>query len=321
MWTRDKAYTDLMRELWGSPDVWNSKKSYTKIAERLRVDEETVRNRIRHLRESGFLLGYRLLPNPSLLGRSFGSIRIEFRDRESKKSAIPRLGEVEGAINIASTFDNSVLVTLMAGDIRDPSNLTAGLGIEGEVSWVPPVGLRTTSFRMTSLDWEIVSLLLRDAETRLDEVAEQLRVSTRTVKRRLNAMMEGTAVFTMPVVDLSKMEGVSYQLRIQTEQGKSSQVEKTVTARIGNVVFLAADSQNGSVFGFNGANIAEGNEILEWARIQPGVRSATMAIVEQVVQVFSWLEGEVAKRLREQQVQADNPSGKILEQIAPRQPN
>ena len=295
---RDKAYSDLMRELWGSPDIWNTKKSYIEIAAKLGVDEETVRNRVKHLRDTRFLLGYRLVPNPVLLGRTFASLRIEFLDREAKQAAIPKLARMDGVINIGSTYDKSALVTLLADRDQDFSKLVVGLGIDGEVSWVPGLGLRTTKFRMTRLDWEIVSLLLRDAERKLDEIAKQLKVSTRTVKRRLNMMMKETAIFTMPMVDLRKTEGISYQLRVQSEQGKKSVVEKSVIAKIGNVIFRASDSQNGSVFGFTGANIAEGNDILEWVKQQPAVKSATMTIAERVVQVFDWIESEVKKRVR-----------------------
>jgi DNA-binding Lrp family transcriptional regulator len=286
-----------MRELWGSPDIWNAKKSYIEIAAKLGVDEETVRNRVKHLRDIGFLIGYRLVPNPSLLKLSFASVRIEFKDRETKQAAMPRLVQIAGVINIASTYDRSLLVTLLAKQEQDFSKLTVGLEVDGEVSWVPGLGLRTTKFRMTRLDWEIVSLLLRDAERKLDEVAELLKVSTRTVKRRLSMMMKENAIFTMPIVDLRKTEGISYQLRVQSEKGKSSDLEKSVIAKIANLVFRAADSQNGLVFGFTGANVAEGSEILEWVRSQPGVKSAEMTITESVVQVFDWLESEVQRQL------------------------
>src|SRR5437870_6802484 len=96
----------------------------------------------------------------------------------------------------------------------------------------------------------------------------------------------------MPMVDLRKTEGISYQLRVQIEQGKKLEVEKSVVAKIGNVVFRASDSENGSVFGFTGANVAEGSDILEWVKQQPGVKSASMTIAERVVQVFDWIESE-----------------------------
>ena len=314
---RDKAYSDLMRELWGSPDIWNTRKSYTQIAAKLGVDEETVRNRVKHLRDIGFLLGYRLVPNPALFGRAFASLRIEFKDRESKQAAIPRLTKMDGVISIVSTYDKSVLVTLFADQDEDFSKLMVAVGVEGQVSWVPGLGLRTTKFRTTRLDWEIISLLLRDAERKLDKVAKQLKVSTRTVKRRLNMMMQETAIFAMPIVDLRKTEGISYQLRVQSEQGKKSEAEKSVAAKIGNLVFLASDSQNDSVFGFTGANVAEGNEILEWVRNQPGVISADIIITEKVVQVFDWLESFVQKQLATGQAVSQSKAGKV-EAIAER---
>jgi DNA-binding Lrp family transcriptional regulator len=312
---RDKAYSDLMRELWGSPDVWNTRKSYVEIASKLGVDEETVRNRVKHLRDSGFLLGYRLVPNPTLLRRVLASIRIEFPDRESKQKAIPRLAQMDGVLNIASTYDKSLMVTLFADEDQDFSKLIVSLGVEGEVSWVPGLGLRSTSFRMTRLDWEIVSLLLRDAERKLDEIATQLRVSTRTVKRRLNMMMSEMAIFTMPIVDLRKTEGISYQLRVKSEKGSKSEVEKSVLARIADLVFRASDSKDWSIFGFTGANVAEGNEVLEWVSEQPGVISAEMRITENVVQVFDWLESKIQKQLTTRQASGQNTSGKMRETV------
>ena len=288
---------------------------FRSIAAKLGVDEETVRNRVKHLRDSGFLLGYRLVPNPDLLGRTFASLRIEFKDRESKQAAIPLLSKVEGVMNIGSTYDKSVLVTLFAGEDQDFSKLLLSLGVEGEISSVPGLGLRTTNFRMTGLDWEIVSLLLRDAERKLDEIAKQLKASTRTVKRRLNMMMKENAIFTMPMVDLRKTEGISYQLRVVSEQDKKSEVEKSVVAKIGDVVFRASDSQNGSVFGFTGANVAQGNDILEWVKQQPGVRSVTMTIAERVVQVFDWIESEVKRLVRTIPIQEPSSERKMRETI------
>src|SRR5260370_24635748 len=109
-------------------------------------------------------------------------------------------------------------------------------------------------------------------------------------------MMKENAIFTMPMVDLRKTEGISYQLRVVSEQDKKSEVEKSVAAKIGDVVFRASDSQNGSVFGFTGANVAQGNDILEWVKQQPGVRSVTMTIAEKGGQVFDWIESEVKRQ-------------------------
>src|SRR5207302_7313989 len=227
----------------------------------------------------------------------------------------PHLANIEGVINIGSTYDKSVLVTLLANQDQDFSKLIVGTGVEGEVSWVPGLGIRTTKYRMAKLDWEVVSFLLRDAERKLDEVAKQLKVSTRTVKRRLNSMMKEAAIFTMPMVDLRKTEGISYQLRVQIEQGKKLEVEKSVVAKIGNVVVSASDSENGSGVGFTGSNVAEGSDVLEWVKQQPGVISASMTIAEMVGQVFAWIESEVERRMRTMPVREPSPERKMQQTI------
>jgi hypothetical protein len=129
-------------------------------------------------------------------------------------------------------------------------------------------------------------------------------------------MMKETAIFTMPMVDLRKTEGISYQLRVQSEQDKKSELEKSIVAKIGNVIFRASDSQNGSVFGFTGANVAEGNDILEWVKQQPGVKSATMTIAERVVQVFDWIEREIERRVRTIPIHEPSSQRKMAETIA-----
>jgi DNA-binding Lrp family transcriptional regulator len=286
-----------MRELWGSPIRWNTKKSYVEVARKLGVDEETVRNRINRLKSSGFLLGWRLAPNPTLLGRVLSSLFLEYSNPGAKEDAIPRLAKMDGVINIASIYDKSLTLTLFDDLEQNASKTVAATGMSEGPMTTPGLGLEPSKFRMTQLDWEIAKLLLKDADKNLAEVAKQIRVSARTVKRRLNAMMNESAVFIMPIVDLRKAEGVSYQLVVNSEDGKKSELARLVASRIDNLVFTASDSRNGSIFGFTGANVAEGNEILNWINQQKSVRSARLNIVERVFHVYDWLESEVDRQV------------------------
>jgi len=162
-----------------------------------------------------------------------------------------------------------------------------------------------STFRMTQLDWEIARLLLKEADKKLSDISMKVRVSARTVKRRLNLMMDESAVFIMPTVDLRKAEGVSYQLIVRSEEGKKSELEKLVASRIDNLVFTASDARNSSIFGFTSANIAEGNEILSWVKQQKGIRTARLNIIEKVVHAYAWLEKEVERRVNGYQTRVD----------------
>lgn len=296
MWVQDRAYSDLMRELWGSPGQWNVRKKYAEVARKLGVDEETVRNRINHLRESGFLLGWRLVPNPMLLGRKSTFLFLDFGEAELKEETIPRLKKMNGVLVISSIYDKSILLSLLDDEAGSCSKQVADMGIKAEILTVPGMGFPPSSFRIKPTDWEIIRLLLRNAEMKVTDVATEVKISPRTVKRRLNEMLSASAIFIMPLVNLGKSGGVNCNLMVQSEDGRKTGVERVVSSRIDNLVFRASDSKNGLIFGFTAPNITEGNEILKWIKHQPGVKSVRMNIVEQVVHVFDWIEDEVKKR-------------------------
>ncbi len=297
MWTQDKAYSALMRELWGSPERWNTRKTHAHVAAKLGVDEETVRNRLRRLKESGFLLGWRVVPNPALLGRESSMLLLEFDDQAAKEEAVPRLKLSEGVIVVASVYGEGLLVTFFddpghkaSGQIARTKDPAGALHVGG-MRFLP------TDFRMTPTDWEIVRLMLDDAERGVSDVAREVKVSLRTVKRRLNRMMDSSAVSVMPMIDQSRSGGVSFTLMVECEDGRAAVVVgESIASRIGDVVFKANYAKYGLIFGFFAPNVAEGTEVQRWVRKLGGVRSARIHIVDEVVYVFDWLEKEARKR-------------------------
>lgn len=297
MWAADKSYSDLMRELWGSPGLWSQKKTYVEIARKLGVDEETVRNRVKFLKESGFLLGWKLLPNPALLGLTSYFVFLEFQSEEEKDLAIPKLAEQDGVVNIANIYGNSLLVTVEDDQKKNFAKKVSELAEKAESFTTPGMSMPgLLSFKMTKTDWQIIKLLLRNAEKKITEISREVKLSTKSVNRRLNEMMNSRAIFIMPIVDLRRAGGISYQLLVEATEGKKSEVDEAITAKIPGLIFRASASKNDLIFGFNGTNISWGNEILKWAKRLPEVKSAKLNIVENVVHVYDWLEKEVEKR-------------------------
>lgn len=297
MWAADKSYSDLMKELWGSPGLWSQKKTYVEIARKLGVDEETVRNRVKVLKESGFLLGWRVLPNPALLGRSSYFVFLEFRSDDEKEKAIPNIAEQAGVIVIANIYGNSLLVTMADDPKINSAKKVSEVANKAESFATPGMNLPgLLSFKMTKTDWQIIKLVLRNAERKVTEIAKEVKLSTKSVNRRLNEMMNSRAIFIMPVVDLRKAGGISYQLLVEARDGNKSKVDEVVSSNIPNLVFRASAAKNDLIFGFNGTNIAEGSEILKLVKKVPEVKSAKLNIVENVVHVYDWIEKEVEER-------------------------
>jgi DNA-binding Lrp family transcriptional regulator len=219
LWTGDKAYSDLMKELWGSPGVWNEKKTYVEVARKLGVDEETVRNRIKFLKDSGFLRGWRLVPHPSLMDRESTFLFLELEDEESKRKSIPQLTKMDGIVNIASIYGNSLLITLFDDSNKSSAKKITDLGMKATPFVTPGMTMpRPMTFKMKATDWQILALMLRDAEKETGEIAQELKISARTVRRRLSEMLSTRAIFMMPIVNLKKAGGIPYQLVMQVEE-------------------------------------------------------------------------------------------------------
>jgi hypothetical protein len=69
-------------------------------------------------------------------------------------------------------------------------------------------------------------------------------------------MMSSRAIFVMPIVNLRKTGGISYQLLVEAREGNKSEVDQAVSSEIPNLVFRASAAKNELIFGFNGTNIA-----------------------------------------------------------------
>jgi DNA-binding Lrp family transcriptional regulator len=282
-----------MKELWGSPGRWNVRKSYAEVARNLGVDEETVRNRLKLLKDSGLLIGWRVLPNPSLFGRSSIIQHLGFDTPAAKELAVSKSKQMDGVVVVASLHGNDLLITLFDDKERTASRRLSMLKPGRGPTERPGMGLPPTKFQMTPTDWRIVRLMMENAERSVAEVAAEVRVSVRTVKRRLDKMLAASAIFIVPMIDQAKTTGVSYQVMVESEEGQKPAVGKLVAAKIENLIFSAADSSNNLIFGFTGKNVSEGEELQDWLEKQPGVRSARVSIVDRVIYVSDWLEQAV----------------------------
>jgi DNA-binding Lrp family transcriptional regulator len=188
----------LMREL-ASPQSfrWDVRESYSSIARRLGVDEETVRRRLKLAERSGVLQGFQLIPNPHLFKMESAAVELEVERTERKSIALSQIKLVEGVILVVD-FHGERLRTVFYYDnerslARKLQLLSSICGDRGERHWTerfPPCNIR-----MRETDWRILESMRKEARRSLSEVAERIGVSTRTVKRRLTAMTQGNAFY------------------------------------------------------------------------------------------------------------------------------
>jgi hypothetical protein len=97
----DDLDVKIIKEL-GSPNSlqWNIRESYSNIAKRVGVDEETVRRRLKRAEERGSLPGWKMMVNPHFLKCEAVGLDLEVGDEEKKDRAIAEVRRVDGVIKI-----------------------------------------------------------------------------------------------------------------------------------------------------------------------------------------------------------------------------
>ena len=299
MWRTVELTVNIMKELSITPSHWNVKRSYSEVAKKLGVDEETVRIRVQSLRNSGFLLGWRLILNANLLGRESSILALELEDVEKKDRAIAQIGGMDGVVLIQSFYGKTLQVTVFSENEaelkRQIRNIASISGGKIFTHW--KVNLPRCNHKAKQIDWMIIGVLLKNADKKIPEIAHELRVSAKTVKRRLNMMMESSAFFLQPILDLKKVTGtLPCQLLVQCSEAKKSMIDELITSKFERIVFSLTDSTTHSIFTIICINLAEAQTISKDIRKQEGVILVKMEIIEELMYVHDWLAKEVRNR-------------------------
>src|SRR5438552_4905339 len=92
---------ELFRDRTGPLLPSDIRKSSRGIARKLRVDEVTVRNRIKRFQQSGFLKGYQLIVTPGLLSVRFAQLWFDVRPLSAKDDLIRKLSLMHGVLAVS----------------------------------------------------------------------------------------------------------------------------------------------------------------------------------------------------------------------------
>jgi DNA-binding Lrp family transcriptional regulator len=317
MWQGIDLTASIMREMATSPSHWNANRSYADVARKLGVDEDTVRNRLKMMREIGLLRGWRVIPNARLFGMASSNVVLDFADQESKDAAIPRIMNAQGTILVQDFYGKTVQVTVFHREADDPErNLTSqGIAADLVTSW--KVKLPGCEHKPKEVDWRIIAMMLRNAETKLPEIAATVKASQRTVKRRVNLMMESSAFFMQPLLNLRKAMGVTpCQLLVKCVPAKKRALDEAIASKFERTVFKLTNSDTHSTFTILCANVGEMKDILGWARLQSGVELAKTDILEVQDYAHDWLEQEVNDRIERGQGSTRSPPRRIEARVS-----
>lgn len=279
----------------------------TFFARELKLSPETAKNRVRRMEKDGLIQAFEIYPNLALLGLQRSSYMFQVSDVSAKNRGLRDLDAIEGVGSVENFLGPQVGLEIFhrtpAERERRVQLVCRFLGGATALAYVPQASLPVKE-PLSRLDWRIIQALRHRANRPLPNVAKELGVSARTVRRRVDDMWEQGSFDTTVQLDVSKITNhllCNFHIRFQAEHDPKA-VQSFYRAFDSQWAYCWAPPDR------NVANLVAGlvfNSPVEVeAALQrvlqiPGVASVEPYVTTSYVSHEGWLDDAIAMKIEE----------------------
>ncbi|HYA70411.1 MAG TPA: AsnC family transcriptional regulator [Thermoplasmata archaeon] len=277
--------------------------SYREIARAVSVSPGTARNRINRLYASGVLTGSSVYANPSVLGLEAGAYAVEVSHSHRKRDVINRLRALEGVYFIQNFRGTLVGVAFVYPDtVAREQTLESILGITGAsggfFSVVPYPPCHET---LSPPEWKLVSRLVQGSFARYADLARELGVSVRTIKRRVSKLVRSHAVLCVATLDYRALSGcVPTDLIVAfSSPAARHEAERRILALVRDRMIFAGVWTDIGLYSLVLPKVSMASQIAEDVARIPGVGMSRVEIVEEHIDQVGSLRKYVDRKWAE----------------------
>ncbi len=189
----------------------NSRLTYRELANMIDMSVSAIHKRIKSLEDDGTILAYIARPSQIALKYMyviiFGMSKAKSMDLVSKE-----LGQHEGVNMVCIMAGKFLYIKVYIRNISDLQEYSSHISRVAHIR-EPKIGIVnvpyiTTPEPLTSIDFKILKTLNRDARKLFTDIADDVGISAKTVRKRLERMIENNlATFT---IQWKPLYGVSF---------------------------------------------------------------------------------------------------------------
>lgn len=276
------------------------RETYASLGRRLGVDEETIRTRLNRCVQSGLLKGWQLLLDPGLLGLKVAQVSADAKKSDARSGLVKRLASLDGTVFVFGFLDGIVSVVFFYRDDSDLTEKSKRIASAcGANDWV--LMKRTHYFRSMKLgrtDWRILRALRANPRQNMTVLARRLDLSTRTVKRRLNVLIENNAFYILPVIDIKSFKGLNCGFFVHCQDlDMKRKLDALLFSRLRRVSYVNTGFDGYSVVSVVCQSISEAERISKWLERVEGVQEVTMRVTKEMVQAHGWFDRVIEEHL------------------------
>ena len=291
----DKIDIKIMKELFTDfimpPRNAQVRRSFRSLAKSIKIDQHAIRNRIRRLQDQGVIRRWYIAVNPAIF--ELKTVTLQFflpvnsdRDKIIQKisSSFPNMGF------LCNHLEPQLMVIWYYSDAKDlDQDIDKLMKITKatRMNKMPKL-LTEHGAKLTESDWKIIGSLQEDPWKPYQAISKELKISSKTVKRRVEALAKGGAVYLLADVNMRAAEGIIpadlfifYDNRSNINSAVKDKTRLQITEYLADqLVFLdpnfAPDMDH---FGLILYSISKSQEIQKWAGEREGVKQSDISIL------------------------------------------
>ena len=268
------------------PGITVLRKSFRSMARDLKVDQATVRARMKRFQTNQVLRGWTLGINPGTRGQHVGQVWLGVK--ETEKGEVTRtllsMSEVERVCNY---FGPVLSFVFLFDEGVDPKLITEHLlrNLRHRITVLREGVIPVPRLDLKDTDASIVRSLRSDPWKPYPRVSKEVRTSSRTVARRVAKMSEQGAIYMLPVIDLKALEGIiPAELVVEYSSSKTKGVaNEQISSRVGHSLVFSDVSGPYGYFALLVENLSQLEQIAEWSKKVEGIGGARVRALQDVI--------------------------------------
>jgi len=204
--------------------LFNGRSSYESIAKKIDLTPYLIKKRINNLVDLGVIQKFTTNINFLLFESSVCYSLAEIRPGTDQQELIERIGQLDAVSGGAISLQNKMQIIHIYSDdyafkknLEDLMQFDEIINIENFILLIPP-SLSFKNERLTKTDWKIVNSIKDNCRKTDVEIANELGISTKTVKRRIKYLTENSITLFMIDLDTSASDFLSYLLIVKFQK-------------------------------------------------------------------------------------------------------
>ncbi len=204
--------------------LFDGRMSYELIAKKVELTPYLVKKRINNLVDLGVIMKFTTNLNFLMFQKSVCYTLADVKQGTDQQELIERIGKLDEVSGGAISLQNKMqIIHIYSDDYEFKKNLEKLMqfeeiqNIENFILLIPP-DLGFKNKRLIKTDWKILNSIKDNCRKTDIEIADELGISTKTVKRRLSYLRENNIILFMIDLDTSAADFLSYLLIVKFQR-------------------------------------------------------------------------------------------------------